>query len=145
MIEFETFVNIVDFTVQIFDEKDKVSPAYVISNDTSGVSNHDLVRMRECQRVVEWQWLQDNLILAFISSEADVSNYKKDLIHLYENVYLVQEEDWDVLNKIDRVLMNDSMYGLCKYKERPGLNIDTAAEIRQLFEERDVFCVTWIE
>ena len=86
------------------------------------------------QMVVEGKWLEHEHFPVF-AIPAPYEPFEYSCV-LFEDVRLIRQEGWDIIDTVDTFLLNSRMYELCKADEDiyANLKISTAAELRTLFD-----------
>lgn len=118
------------YTVTIH-EANHLPPAFLFSS--SFIDESIAKKLRFAQEVIQAQWLcNDQSIPCFIISQSKTGTT------LFDNVYLINPQDWDnTIEQSEVVLLNDSMFHLCRKHDSPVLELEyfSAEHLKSLFED----------
>ena len=110
--------------------EDNLSDSYIFYADNQLPSPKLQSQLINGQKVVERQYLFDFPVLA-------IPNQEPEGVKLFDNVYQLYPEGWDVIDEADSFLMNENMYNLCKSEDSAiGLEINTAEKLLELFKTK---------
>ena len=124
----------------IQEQEAEISDACIFSE--SALSQAIIDKLRQVQKVVEGQWLDEFPVVAVLAEKLPATCEV-----LYGEVKLIPKKDWEiVVDAASALLFNLNMFSLCKDDEAPfiGLAKSTALEL-ELLSKEEMFVVAGIE
>ena len=120
------------YSIQFEGRNSHLAPACILSGDPIG--EELVMALRSAQEVVEAQWLANfnpmPVLVVLLPPE-----YQSHGTQLFGNVRLINPEDWDIIDRVEALLINAPMYGLCRDEDSTfvGLKMHLSGELINLF------------
>ena len=122
------------YSIQFEGRNSHLASACILSGDPIG--KELVTALRTAQEVIEAQWLANfnptPVLVVLLPPE-----YRSHGTQLFGNVRLINPEDWGIIDQAEVLLINASMYGLCRDEGSTfvGLKTHLSGELMDLFTD----------